>query len=95
MPQPSSPSPDRRTCLAVRSQVVFPRSVATLEVSRPENLCGLEAQVEGETSLVAVPLADPSGEASPIKLHPVGTLCRLLDRMRLPDGSRRIVVGVA
>ncbi len=89
---PPSFSPVRRTCLAVRSQVVFPRSVATFEISRPENLRGLEAQAPDETSLVAVPLADPSADASPLKMHPVGTLCRLLDCMRLPDGSRRVVV---
>jgi ATP-dependent Lon protease len=71
---------------------VFPRSVATLEVSRAENLRGLEAQIDDDGTLVAVPLADPRGDASPLKMHPVGTLCRLLDRMVLPDGSRRIVL---
>ena len=86
-----APGTPRRACLAVRSQVVFPRSVATLEVSRPENLRALEAHA-GDEPIVAVPLADPQGDASPLRMHPVGTLCRLLDRIRLPDGSERIAV---
>jgi len=90
--QPIAPGTPRRACLAVRSQVVFPRSVATLEVSRPENLRALEAHAGDGETFVAVPLADPQGDASPVRMHPVGTLVRLLDQIRLPDGSRRIVV---
>jgi ATP-dependent Lon protease len=80
------------TCLAVRSTVVMPRSVATLEVSRRENLVALERHPEGDTPLVAVPLRDLEGESEPAKLCAIGTLCRVLDRICLPDGSQRVVL---
>ena len=83
---------ERRRCLAVRSQVVFPRAVVTLEVSRPENLALLAAHPGGDAELVAVPLADPPLEGVPLALHPVGTASRLLDRIRMPDDSERIVL---
>ncbi len=85
-------TPRRVACLAVRSQVVFPRSVAKLEVSRPENLAALAVHAGGDAPIVAVPLSAKPLEGVPLALHPVGTRCRLLDRLRMPDGSERIVL---
>ncbi|MCC7014704.1 MAG: endopeptidase La [Planctomycetes bacterium] len=82
----------RLRCLAVRSTVVMPRSVATLDLQRRENLLALDSHPEGDEPLVAVPLIDLEGEAAPHKLARIGTLCRVLDRTRLPDGSQRVVL---
>ena len=84
-------TPDR-ICIAVRSLVVFPRSVATLEVSRAENLRALELHGGGDQTLIAVPLRTPDAVVSPETMHRVGTVCRLLDSLELPDGSRRVVL---
>lgn len=94
MPASNSPpeSPLDRICIAVRSQVVFPRSVATLEVSRPENLRALELHGSSSEPLIAVPLLTPDALVAPETMHRVGTACRLLDSLELPDGSRRIVL---
>lgn len=78
--------------LAVRSTVVFPRSVATLDVHRKENLRALDEHPEGDAPIVALPLDDLEGETTPAKLARLGTLCRVLDTTRLPDGSRRVVL---
>ena len=51
--------------LAVRSTVVFPRSVATLDVHRQENLRGLDEHPEGDAPIVALPLDDLEGETTP------------------------------
>jgi ATP-dependent Lon protease len=80
-------------CLAVRSAVVFPRAVATLDIVRAENLAALAAHPDGDASVVAVPLREfTDAPALPEQVHSVGTLSRLLDRLRLPDGSQRIVL---
>jgi ATP-dependent Lon protease len=79
-------------CLAVRSTVVLPRSVATLDLQRRENLLAIDSHPEDDTPLVALPLEDLEGEASPAKLARIGTLCRVLDRTRMPDGSQRVVL---
>lgn len=87
-----SPRSGRMLCLAVRSTVVLPRSVATLDLQRRENLLGIDQHPEDDTPIVAVPLLDLEGEASPQKLARIGTLCRVLDRTRMPDGSQRVVL---
>ena len=80
-------------CLGVRSAVVFPRAVATLDIVRAENLAALAAHQGGDAPVVAVPLRElGDGPTLPEHLLGVGTLCRLLDRLRLPDGSQRIVL---
>ncbi len=80
-------------CLAVRSAVVLPRSVTTLDVVRPENLAALAVHGGGDDPLAAAPLRDLSeGPTRLEQILPVGTLCRLLDRIRLADGTERIVV---
>ena len=56
-------SAGRRLCLAVRSTVVMPRSVETLDVHRRENLLALDAHPEGDAPIVAVPLRELEGEA--------------------------------
>lgn len=89
---PAEPLPPRVICLAVRSTVVMPRSVATLDVSRRENVLALDAYAAGDQPLVAVPLNDLEGESGAAKLARVGTLCRVLDVLRMPDGSQRVVL---
>jgi ATP-dependent Lon protease len=94
-PSPSGPSVGSPAvpCLAVRSAVVFPRAVATLDVVRPENLAALGSHAGGEAPLVAVALRNlGAGPTQLAELEPVGTLCRLLDRIHLPDGTERIVL---
>lgn len=79
--------------LAVRSGVVFPRAVATLDVVRPENLAALAAHGGGDAPIAAVALRSLGEAPTRIEdLSDVGTLCRLLDHIHLPDGSERIVL---
>lgn len=97
MPSPqhanSSPSDaPRSACLAVRTTVVMPRSVATLDLERAENRATIAAHGGGEEWVVAAALEDLDGETTPEKIASVGCLCRLLDRTALPNGSVRVVL---
>lgn len=87
-----SPQASRALCLAVRSTVVMPRSVATLDLEREENRLAIGDHVGGDETLIAVPLLDLAGEASTEKLARVGCLCRVLDRSALPGGAVRVVL---
>jgi ATP-dependent Lon protease len=85
-------SDPRLPLVLVRSSVVFPHAVATLHVSREENLAALK-QVEGLGGLViATPLADPTREPSTDGLSTVGCLARVMDRVPLDDGSERVTL---
>lgn len=91
---PRSAAPDGPLpVLAIQSAVVFPRSVATLDVVHPENLAALELHPGGDAPILAAPLREAGdGPRRVDQLLPVATVCRLLDRIRQPDGSERIVL---
>ena len=91
-PRPALP-PGPTPILAIQSAVVFPRSVATLDIDRPENLAALGRHPGGDAPILAAPLREfDEGPTSAEQLLPVATVCRLLDRIRRPDGSERIVL---
>ena len=89
--EPSPPSAPQ-LCLAVRSTVVMPCAVATLDLEREENRLAIEAHSGGDAPLLAVPLLELEGQTTPEKLAPVGCLCRVLDRTALAGGGVRVVL---
>jgi ATP-dependent Lon protease len=91
-PRNGSAAPSRVLCLAVRSTVVMPRAVATLDLERAENRQAIAEHGSGDETIVAAPLLDLEGEASADKLARVGCLCRVLDRTELPNGLVRVVL---
>jgi hypothetical protein len=82
----------RVLCLAVRSTVVMPRSVETLDVQRRENILALAAHPEGDAPIVAVPLSDSEGEAEPSKLLSRGNA---VPRARPHAHARRLAAARA
>lgn len=88
-------SEPRLPLLLVRSSVVFPHAVATLHISRDENLAALNS-IDGRggvgSLVLAVPLADPTREPTVDGLATVGCLARVMDRVPLDDGSERVTL---
>ncbi|MBL8801237.1 MAG: endopeptidase La [Planctomycetes bacterium] len=89
--EPAPPSAPQ-LCLAVRSTVVMPCAVATLDLEREENRLTIEAHSGGDAPLLAVPLLELDGQTTPEKLARVGCLCRVLDRTALAGGGVRVVL---
>ncbi len=85
-------SSERLLLLAVRSTVVMPRCVATLDLEREENRLAIAEHGASESALLAAPLTDLEGAASVDKLARVACLCRVLDRTALPNGTVRVVL---
>lgn len=82
--------------LPLRDSVVFPGIVMPVLVGRPKTKALVEAVMSGdadEKQLVAVTLRDASLEdPSAGDLHEVGTLARIIQLLKLPDGSIRVVI---
>jgi ATP-dependent Lon protease len=91
-PEFGSSAPRRVLCLAVRSTVVMPRSVETLDLEREENRHAIAEHGGGDELIVAAPLLDLEGETEVEKLARVGCLCRVLDRAALPNGAVRVIL---
>ncbi|MBS0381479.1 MAG: endopeptidase La [Proteobacteria bacterium] len=79
--------------LPLRDVVVYPHMVIPLFVGREKSMKALEAAMEGDRRILLVaqqqPETDDPGEAD---LHAVGTIGSLLQLVKLPDGTVKVLV---
>ncbi|NUN96197.1 MAG: endopeptidase La [Candidatus Omnitrophica bacterium] len=79
--------------LPLRDVVLFPGMVAPLFIGRPKSAIAIEMAAEHDTSLIAVTQKDVGTDnPGPGDLHEVGTLCQVLQLVRLPDGSLKVLL---
>ncbi|MDR1651462.1 MAG: LON peptidase substrate-binding domain-containing protein, partial [Synergistaceae bacterium] len=77
--------------LPVRDVVIFPGVIAPLFVGRPRSLQGLEeASISDKNVLVVAQKDNASEDPSPEDLFGVGTMCHVIQMVRLPDGSTKV-----
>ncbi|MBD7987090.1 endopeptidase La [Luteimonas sp. Sa2BVA3] len=83
--------------LPLRDVVVFPHMVIPLFVGRDKSIRALDLAMEGDKQVLLV--AQKSAETDDPgadDLHPVGTLAQVLQLLKLPDGTIKVLVeGVA
>ena len=79
--------------LPLRDVVVFPHMVIPLFVGRDKSIRALDLAMEGDKQVLLVAQKsaetdDPGAE----DLHPVGTLAQVLQLLKLPDGTIKVLV---
>lgn len=80
--------------IPLRGIVVFPLQTAMFDISRPGSLRALEQVVEEQKRVFLVAQRDSAVENPHIEnLYGVGTVARVRQVLRLPDGSLRVLVG--
>jgi ATP-dependent Lon protease len=85
--------PDRLPLLPLKGTVVFPHQVQGLGVGRQKSLRALESAIERERLIVlAAQRDDEIDHPQPRDIHTVGTVCRILQVGRQPDGILQVVV---
>jgi ATP-dependent Lon protease, bacterial type len=83
--------------LPLRDVVVFPHMVIPLFVGRDKSMRALELAMDADKRILLVAqtsadIDDPTGE----QLFPIGTLAQVLQLLKLPDGTVKVLVeGVA
>jgi len=78
--------------LPLRDTVLFPTATLPLFVGRPASVAALDAAVAGERIVFTVAQRDAAtGEPERDELYAVGTIARVAQIYRLPDGTRRIL----
>ncbi len=89
---PPTPEFEWLPLLILRSLVLHPGQVATLEIAHPGNLQALECVQPGERFL-AVPMLRPGRAMKAPNLAEVGVVAQLVQRYEMPGGALRIVVS--
>jgi ATP-dependent Lon protease len=79
--------------LPLRDVVVFPHMVIPLFVGRPKSIKALELAMESSKSILLVAQKSAAkDEPSPEDLYDIGSVASLLQMLKLPDGTVKVLV---
>ncbi|MDP2397766.1 MAG: endopeptidase La [Burkholderiales bacterium] len=79
--------------LPLRDVVVFPHMVIPLFVGRPKSIKALETAMEAGKSIVLVAQKSAAkDEPAPEDLYDVGSIANILQMLKLPDGTVKVLV---
>jgi ATP-dependent Lon protease len=92
-PLPDDPSPRSCFVLPVRDIVVFPGIIAPLFVGRPRSLKAIEMAMLQDRNILVVAQKDMQVDDPRIEdLYSVGTVCSILQMVRIPDGTTKVLI---
>ncbi len=79
--------------LPLRDVVVFPHMVIPLFVGRPKSIKALETAMEvGKNIVLVAQKSAAKDEPSPEDLYAIGSLANILQMLKLPDGTVKVLV---
>ncbi|MGN6788525.1 MAG: endopeptidase La [Rhodanobacteraceae bacterium] len=79
--------------LPLRDVVVYPHMVIPLFVGREKSMKALEAAMEGDRRILLLAQKQPeTDDPSEADLHTIGTIGNLLQLVKLPDGTVKVLV---
>ena len=82
--------------LPLRDVVVYPHMVVPLFVGREKSILALEHAMEGNKQVVLVAQRDPTEDNPALEnLYDVGTLASILQMLKLPDGTLKVLVELS
>ncbi|MCH7548594.1 MAG: endopeptidase La, partial [Candidatus Krumholzibacteriota bacterium] len=85
--------PDSLPVLPLRDVVIFPGMITPLLVGRPKSLASLDEAMKGDRLLLVTTQKQVSiDEPGPDDLYRMGTVVKILQLMRLVEGTMRILV---
>ncbi|MCE9633858.1 MAG: endopeptidase La [Methylophilales bacterium] len=84
---------DTLPLLPLRDVVVYPHLVIPLFVGRAKSVRALELAVEGNKQIMLVAQKSANqDDPSPEELHEIGTVATILQMLKLPDGTVKVLV---
>jgi len=95
MTYPADPAENAVTypLLPLRDVVVFPHMVIPLFVGRPKSIKALETAMEsGKSILLVAQKSAAKDEPSPEDLYEIGSVANILQMLKLPDGTVKVLV---
>ena len=96
MPPSTKPTPDTPEALPtvpLRDVVVFPHMMMTFVIGRKPSILALEHSLQRSKRLFLTAQLDPKRDSpSPREVRAFGTICQIVQSLRLPDGNLRVLV---
>jgi len=84
--------PDEVPVLPTEDNIVFPGVVFPMHIQKKQRVQIVEQAVLGNKRFLALALkAEPAQKVGPDALYRVGTVCAILQMLRMPDGSLRLL----
>ena len=79
--------------LPLRDIVVFPQMIAALFVGRKKSILALEEAIRSDSFILLATQKNASDdEPAPEAIYEVGTLASVLQLLKLPDGTVKVVI---
>ena len=79
--------------LPLRDVVIFPHMVIPLFVGRDMSVKALDNAMQNDRLIVLITQTDPDIAVPEMKdLHKVGTVCEILQLLKLPNGTIKVLV---
>jgi len=78
--------------IPLRELVIFPYSVVPFFAGRPSTIKAIEKAMEGDKNIFLAFQKNKNESPTPEDLFPVGTVAHILQILKLPDGSLRVLV---
>ncbi len=79
--------------LPLRELVIFPNTAVPLFIGRAKSIQAIEHAFRGDKLIFLSAQKDPKVDVpSPEDIYKVGTICKIVQLLRLPDGSLKILV---
>ena len=92
-PSAHTPDPLQMPLLPLRDVVVFPHMVIPLFVGRPKSIKALEAAMEsGKSIMLVAQRSAAKDEPGPEDLYAIGAVATILQMLKLPDGTVKVLV---
>ena len=89
----AAPGPHSVPLLPLRDIIVFPHMVVPLFVGRQKSIAALEAAMEGDQQILLAAQRDAkTNDPEPDDIHKVGTIGSVVQLLRLPDGTVKVLV---
>ena len=91
--KPTPETPEALPTVPLRDVVVFPHMMMTFVIGRKPSILALEHALQRSKRLFLTAQLDPKRDSpSPREVRNFGTVCQIVQSLRLPDGNLRVLV---
>jgi ATP-dependent Lon protease len=90
---PIKNSDDLVAIIPLKDVVIFPNMVVPLFIGRHKSITALDAAAQTDNMVILLSQKNPQDhEVTPSNIHEVGTLAKVLQVLKLPDGTNKVLI---